>query len=54
MLQQRQIVKALGKQKGIENPDGLKYAITSFHYRLDTHICQRYHTQDYTITELSK
>ena len=32
MLQQRQIVNALGKQIDIEDPDGMKYAIISFHY----------------------
>jgi hypothetical protein len=32
MLQQRQIVKALGKQINIEDPICVKYATTSFHY----------------------
>jgi hypothetical protein len=29
---QGQIVKDLGNQIDIEGPDGMKYAITSFHY----------------------
>ena len=29
---QRQIIEGLGKQLDIEDPDGIKYAITSFHY----------------------
>ena len=31
MLQRRQIVKALGKQIDVEDPDGMNYASTSFH-----------------------
>ena len=57
MLLQRQIVvKALDKQIDIEDPDCMKYAITSFLLlRLDVHICQCYHIQDCTITtEVSK